>query len=156
MPVLEDDGYVLWESNAIVEYLAAKTPAAALMPEALRPRLQIAKWLYWESAHWDQACAFFMFERVVKPLFGLGEACESEIARGTLLFNRLAAVLDGELHKHRFVAGETLTAADLAIAAPLCLAERARLPLEPYRAIQHWQADIQALPAWSKTVAMQG
>lgn len=52
--------------------------------------------------------------------------------------------------------GETLTLADFAIAAPLCLARQAQLPLEPYRAIQRWQADIQALPAWSKTLAMQG
>jgi glutathione S-transferase len=155
MPVLEEDGYVLWESNAIVEYLASKNPAAGLMPEAVRPRLQIAKWLYWESAHWDQAAAIFMFENVVKAIFQLGEPSASEIARGTTLMHRLAGVLDGELQRHRYVAGDTLTAADIAIVAPLCYAEQAQMPLETYGAIQRWFAQMKALPAWTEATALQ-
>src|SRR5579864_9011235 len=80
MPVLEDDGFVLWESNAIVEYLASKAQDA--LPRAPRERLALTKWLYWDSNHWDPACAIFVFERLVKPFFGLGETSESEIARG--------------------------------------------------------------------------
>jgi len=155
MPVLEDDGYVLWESNAILEYLAVLKPDAKLMPLALRPRLQVAKWLYWESAHWDQACAIFVFERIVKPFFGLGETSQSEIERGTSLISRLAKVLDGELQKHRYINGDVLTIADLAIAAPLCHADGAQLPLDAYTAIRRWSEDIKSLPAWSATVALQ-
>jgi glutathione S-transferase len=155
MPVLEDDGYVLWESNAILEYLAAQKPQAALMPTELRPRLQVAKWLYWESAHWDQAIAIFMFERVVKTLFNMGTPVDSEIARGTTLLKRLGPVLDGELQKHRYIAGDTLTLADLSIISPFCHSELARFPLEPYRAIHRWVADMKALPAWSRTIALQ-
>ncbi|HEY1632702.1 MAG TPA: glutathione S-transferase family protein [Rhizomicrobium sp.] len=109
MPVLEEDGYVLWESDAILEYLAAKKPQAGLMPLDIKPRLQVTKWLYWDCAHWDQACAIFLFERVVKKLFGRGEESPSEIERGTQLIDRLAKVLDAELGKHRYVAGDTLT-----------------------------------------------
>src|ERR1051325_10067202 len=96
-PLLEHDGYVLWESNAILEYLAALKPDSGLLPQDTRGRLGVCKWLFWESAHWDPACAVFAFERVVKPLFGLGEANPAEIARGEQLFARVGKVLDGVL-----------------------------------------------------------
>ncbi|HEY2069341.1 MAG TPA: glutathione S-transferase family protein [Rhizomicrobium sp.] len=156
MPVLEEDGYKLWESNAIVEYLCARKPESGVLPQELKARLQIVKWMYWESAHWDPAIAIFMFERVVKKMFGRGEEIPSEIERGTVLLDRLAKVLDGELQKHRYIAGDALTAADLVLAGTFCHAEAARFPLEPYRAIHRWAAEMQALPAWAQTIAMQG
>ncbi|MGH6889932.1 MAG: glutathione S-transferase family protein [Rhizomicrobium sp.] len=152
MPVLEEGGYLLWESNAIVEYLAAK---AGVLPQGARERLAITKWLYWESNHWDPACAVFVFERLIKPLFGLGEISASEIARGEAAFARLAPVLNGELEAHRYVTGDALTVADLAIAAPFCVAEQAGYPLGEYRAIQRWRADIESLPSWKRTIALQ-
>jgi glutathione S-transferase len=152
MPVLEEDGYVLWESNAITEYLAVK--AGALAPDA-RGRLAITKWLYWDSNHWDPACAIFIFERLVKSVFGLGETSASEIARGEAALARLAPVLNGELEKHRYVTGDALTIADVSLAAPFCVAEVVGYPLGEYRGIQRWRADLEALPAWKRTVALQ-
>lgn len=151
MPVLDDDGFVLWESNAIVEYLAAR---AGVLPKDAKERLSLTKWLYWESNHWDPTCAIFVFERLVKPFFGLGETSEAEIAKASTTFERLAGVLNGELEKHRYVTGDALTIADLSIASSLCVAERVNYPLENYRAIQRWHADLKALPAWTQTAAM--
>ena len=154
-PAIDDGGYVLWESNAIVEYLASLKPQSGVMPQETRAQLAVRKWLFWESAHWDPACAVFAFERVVKPLFGLGEASQSEIERGTQAFERVGGVLDGELKKHRYVAGETLTVADLSLGAAMCIADQARFPVENFRAIQRWHNDLKALPSWAKSVAMQ-
>jgi glutathione S-transferase len=154
-PALDHDGYVLWESNAIVEYLASMKPESGLLAQDMRGRLSVCKWLFWESAHWDPACAIFAFERVVKPLFGRGEAAQSEIERGNRLFERVGKVLDGVLSKSRYIAGDTLTAADLSVGSAMCIAEQAKFPLEPFRSIQRWAADIKSLPSWSKTTAMQ-
>jgi glutathione S-transferase len=154
-PAIEHDGYVLWESNAIVEYLASLKPEAGLLPSDTRGRLSVCKWLFWESAHWDPACAIFAFERVVKPLFGRGEADPAEIARGTQLLERVGKVLDSELSRHRYVAGDTLTAADFAIGSAMSITEQARFPLEPFRAIQRWQADITGSPSWAKAATMR-
>jgi glutathione S-transferase len=151
-PVLEHDGYALWESNAIVEYLASLKGA---LPQDTKARLAVTKWLYWESAHWDPACAIFAFERVVKALFNRGEPVQSEIDRGTEAFSRIAPVLEGTLAKHRYIAGETFTVADLALGASMAIAAQARFPLDECRAIQRWKADLKALPSWTKTVAMQ-
>jgi glutathione S-transferase len=155
MPVLEEDGFVLWESNAILEYLASKAPESGFYPRETRARLSVTKWLYWESNHWDPACAILVSERIVKPFFGGGESSATEIARGETLFNRLAPVLDGELTRHRFVAGDELTLADLAIGASFVTADQALYPLEPYRAIRRWHVELKSLPAWSEAVALQ-
>ena len=152
MPVLEEDGFALWESNAIVEYLASK---ADILPREQRDRLALTKWLYWDSNHWDPVCAIFVYERIVKPFFGLGETSESEVVRATGLFNRLAGVLNGELEKHRYVTGDALTLADLAIGSSLSVAEQVNYPLEEFRAIQRWHTELQALPAWKRTNALQ-
>src|SRR5260221_2816243 len=129
-PAIDHDGYVLWESNAIVEYLASLSPNAALLPLDTRERLSVCKWLFWESAHWDPACAIFAFERVVKPLFGRGEAVQSEIDRGTVLFERVGKVLDAVLSKSRYIAGNTLSVADFSIGSAMGIAEQARFPIE--------------------------
>jgi glutathione S-transferase len=153
MPVLEDDGYALWESNAILQYLAASKPDSGLLPNDTKTRMQIVKWQFWDSAHWDPACAIFAFENYVKKLFQRGEPSASEIARGEEMFARLAPVLDGELQKHRYVAGDTLTLADFSLGAMNYIAEHARFQLEPYRGIQRWAADLKSLPSWQKTEA---
>ncbi len=53
MPTLEDDGFVLWESNAILFYMAAKHPEKGLWPSDLKGQADVIRWLAWESAHWD-------------------------------------------------------------------------------------------------------
>lgn len=154
-PVIDDNGYVLWESNAILEYFASLKPEAGLLPQDTKGRLGVTKWLYWESAHWDPACAIFAFERVVKKLFNRGEPVQAEIDRGMQQFERIGKVLDGALGKHRYVAADTLTIADIALGASMCIADDAGFPIESYRHIQRWKADIAALPSWAKASAMR-
>ncbi|HEY4943824.1 MAG TPA: glutathione S-transferase family protein [Rhizomicrobium sp.] len=154
MPVLEDDGFVLWESNAIVQYLAAKKPESGLLPADLKERMTAVKWQFWETAHWDPACAIFMFENVVKALFGRGEPDPAELKRGTETMARLAPVLDAQLQNSRFAAGDTLTVADISLGAALVSADQAKMPLEPYRAIARWRTELAALPGWQKAAAL--
>src|SRR6266853_3212134 len=49
VPTIEDDGFVLWESNAIVRYLAAKHAAGSLWPEDLRVRAEADRWMDWSN-----------------------------------------------------------------------------------------------------------
>lgn len=154
LPILEDDGYVLWESNAILQYLAAKKPEAGLLPlHDLKGGLGVTRWLFWENAHWDSACATLVFENFVKPMVGGGEPNAAEIARGEKNFARCADVLEGQLEKHRFLTGDHLTIADFALGSSLVLAEAAHYPLQSHKAIRRWHAELSALPAWQQTAA---
>lgn len=154
MPVLEDDGFVLWESNAIIQYLAALRPETGLLPADLKARMTAVKWQFWDSAHWDPACAIFMFENVVKSLFRLGEASPSEIARGAEMMARLGPVLDAALSGSRYLAGDAMTVADLTLAGSFMRAEEAQYPIASYPAIGRWLDEMRALPAWSQALAL--
>jgi glutathione S-transferase len=155
MPVLEDDGFVLWESNAICQYLAAKQPDAGLLPSDSRGRADVSRWQFWESAHWDPACATLVLERLLKPMFGLGDTDAAQVAKGEDEVRRYGAVLDGWLGRRPFLCGERLTLADFAVGAWLNYAERAAYPVGDLRNVGRWYAGLVELPAWREsTVAL--
>ncbi len=153
MPTLTDGDYVLWESNAVAQYLAGRKPQGGLLPADERGRLDVTRWQFWDLAHWDPACAILLFEKFVKPTVLGTETDQAAVARGTEQFHRAAAVLDGQLKGRTFVTGDRLTLADFALGAPLNYADKGCFPLEPYDEIRRWHAGLMALPAWRKTIA---
>jgi glutathione S-transferase len=151
MPVLEDDGFVLWESNAIMQYLAAKKPAFDLLPTDARERADVSRWQFWESAHWDPACGTLLFERMLRKVLG-GEANPSEIERGEAEVRRFGNVLNGVLAGRRFLCGDHLTLADFAVGAWLNYADRAQYPIADFREVRRWYAGLVELPAWRESI----
>jgi glutathione S-transferase len=152
MPVLEDGDYVLWESNAILQYLAAKKPESGLWPSDIRGQADVSRWLNWESAHWSPGCTPFAFERVVKKLAGLGDPNPAEIARGEQLFHPLASALNTSLRGKKWLVGDRLTIADFGVATGMVFADAAQFPLEKYDEIVRWYNAFRALPAWQKSL----
>jgi glutathione S-transferase len=53
MPTLVDGDLVLWESNAILVYLASKRPEKGMWPVDVQGQADVLRWMFWESAHWD-------------------------------------------------------------------------------------------------------
>ena len=154
MPTLRDGDFVLWESNAILQYLAAKRPESRLLPADEKGRLDVTRWQFWDLAHWDPTCAIFAYEYVVKPfVLRSGEPDMAAVAKGTEAFHRVGKVLDGQLKGRQFVTGDTLTIADFSLGAAMKLADVAHYPIEPYGEIKRWYATLCALPAWQKTLA---
>jgi glutathione S-transferase len=149
MPTLEDDGFMLWESNAILFYMAAKRPDAGLWPSDLRGRAEVLRWLAWESAHWDaESLGMVVFEKASKAVLGLGPPDPAFIARGEQNFARFAAVLNDSLRGKTWLVGERLTIADFSIAGFVPLAERMALPVEKFPEIVRWYKGLATLPAW--------
>jgi glutathione S-transferase len=50
VPVIDDEGFVLYESNAIVRYLAARSGVGALWPAEARARADVDRWMEWQSS----------------------------------------------------------------------------------------------------------
>jgi glutathione S-transferase len=150
-PTLVDGDYVLWESNAIMQYLASRA-ANALWPNDARTRADIMRWQSWQLAHWGkEACEPLIFQRLVKKIVGMGPPDEALVAKGTEAFNREARVLDAHLSKQSYLVGNSVTLADFAVAAPLFYAKEAELPVAPYARVQDWFGRVSALPAWRDT-----
>ncbi|HME73331.1 MAG TPA: glutathione S-transferase family protein [Myxococcota bacterium] len=153
MPTLKEGDYVLWESNAIAQYLALKRPESGLLPKDERARIDVTRWQFWDLAHWDPACAVFAFEYFAKRIvLGINEPDMEAIAKGTESFHRVAKVLDGQLKNRTFVTGDTLTLADFSLGAAMNLAEPAHYPIEPYGELKRWFTTLRALPSWQKTL----
>jgi glutathione S-transferase len=150
-PVLVDGDFILWESNAIMQYLADHTPNR-LWPNDARARADMMRWQSWQLAHWDkEGCEPLIIERLVKKFLNLGTPEMAVVAKGMESFNREARVLDAHLAKQSYLVGTEVTLADFSVAAPLFYAKEAELPVAPYQHLRDWFARVSALPAWRDT-----
>lgn len=151
VPVLDDNGFVLWESRAIMQYLAEKTPDQTLLPTDPRGRADVQRWLFWCATHMAPACTVLVQENFVKPYTGRGPADPAEVARGEALIRQHAPILDAHLAGKTWVAEDRLTLADLSLAASFALAGPARFPIAELANLRAWLDRVQALPAWQAT-----
>jgi glutathione S-transferase len=152
IPAMEDAGFILWESNAIMQYLASRKPDAGLLPLDGRARAQVNQWQFWDMSSWDPACATIVFERLVKKMLQMGEPDPVKVQEGEQNFNRYAQILNSNLKGREFVTGNTLTLADFSLGAWLNMAQPAQFPLDPYEEIKRWHASLMDLPAWRKAL----
>jgi glutathione S-transferase len=151
VPVLEDGDFHLWESRAIMQYLADKTPGQTLYPTEVRARADVNRWLFWSGQHFAPAIGIFFYENLVKSMIGRGAPDPVELKRGERLFNEFAAVLDLHLAERHWISGPDLTLADLSIAAAYGCAAPGKAPVAWYANIQRWFMRVQRLEVWQKT-----
>ena len=151
VPVLADGTFLLWESCAIMQYLAGKAPGQTLYPEAAQARADVDRWMFWCAQHFAPAIAVLTWERAWKGMTGCGDADPLEVARGERELAECAFVLDNHLAGRSWVCGDSLTLADFALAAPMMYSDKVALPLAQYDHLQAWFARVQQLPAWQET-----
>lgn len=114
VPVIVDDGFVLWESNAIIRYLAMRH--GALMPAELQGQALVDQWLGWQAAELNPAWTY-----AVNALLRRNPAYsdDARIAESVARWGERLAVLDGHLTGTPFVAGDAFSIADIALALSL-------------------------------------
>lgn len=156
-PTLKDGDFTLWESNAIMQYLASTAPENDLYPNDPKIHADITRWHVWEQAHFGKAMGTILWENFAKPAIFSLEPDMSVVEKATPEFHRFAKVLESQLNQNEFVLGNTLTLADFALAAPFMYAEQGKVPLDDYPNIRSWYGRIEQLPAWIKSAppAMQ-
>lgn len=150
-PALVDGDFKLWESCAIMQYIASQKPNS-LWPDNAQARADIMRWQSWQLAHWSkEGCEPLLFERLVKQILNMGPPDEAVVAEGLAAFNKEAAVLDAHLGKQPYLVGKDITLADFSVAAPLFYADRAAMPVAPYARLKEWFGRVSALPCWGQT-----
>jgi glutathione S-transferase len=150
-PVLVDGDFTLWESTAIMQYLASLKPNA-LRPDDARSQADVVRWQSWYLQHWGpEACEPMLFERLVKRFLDLGPPDAAVLAKATEAFHKEAAVLDAHLSARPYLVGTGLTLADFSVVSPLVYAAEGELPVDGYPHLRDWSARILALPAWRET-----
>jgi glutathione S-transferase len=152
VPVIrEDDGFVLYESNAIVRYLAAKDERASLWPREARKRADVDRWMEWQSTSFTPAMrdAFWQLIRVAADK---RDAAAVEASRAEC--EKLAAILDRHLEGRDYLTDNGFSAADIVVG---CAAHRwLNLPVarEERPNLQRWYATLKSRPA-SRQVTSQ-
>lgn len=146
VPVLVDGATTLWESNAILCYLASKA-GSDLWPTDER-QFEVLRWLMWDATEFAPQAGTLYFEHVIKSRFGIGEPDPAEVQKATEGFLRFAAVLEAHLRGRPYLVGDALSVADFAVAITLPYAQQAQLPLDGFPEIRRWHAHMNALPAW--------
>jgi glutathione S-transferase len=152
LPILEDGDFVLWESTAMIAYIAAKAGRVDLAPTTPRERAEVDRWTSWEGAHFGPAIRKVAFERIVKKLAGLGAPDEAAVKAGIEDFAARADVLEQSLGTKEYVCGR-LTIADFALAPYAALAASCGLDFEPYPKAKAWFWRMSARDSMKKTLA---
>ena len=151
IPVLEVDGFALYESNAIVRYLCARE-ASELFPAELRRRADVDRWMEWQSTNFTPAMGPAFWQLVRTPAAERDAAATKASVEKSA---KLAAVLDRHLAGQEWLAGDAFSAADIVVA---CATHRwLHLPgitREPRPHLDRWYAKLAARPA-SRQVTSQ-
>ncbi|MGH8113411.1 MAG: glutathione S-transferase family protein [Rhodanobacteraceae bacterium] len=146
VPTLVDGSRTLWEADAIVCHLAARSDSD-LWPQDDR-QIEVIRWLSWNNQHFYRSGGTLYFEHIIKRRFRLGDADPVEAQRATDEWRRLAAILDTHLHDRHWLVDDSLTVADFAVAVALPYAERARIPLDEFPAVRRWHERLNEMEAW--------
>jgi glutathione S-transferase len=149
-PTLVDGDFVIWESNAIMQYLAGRSKNA-LWPDDAAKRADIMRWQSYQIAHWSKVCEPILFEGLVKQILGLGPPDTAAIAAAEAALAKEGPVLDAHLAGRKFLCGDDVTLADFAVGSYLVYADRAQMKLAPYPNLVHWKNAVIGLPAWGKS-----
>ena len=146
VPTLVDGSVVVWESAAILFYLAAKNGPSALWPADVRAQADTLRWLFFCSCHLDPHYSTLFVERFIKPRRQLA-GDEKLAAHAGETLGRFLAVVEQQLSAREFVTGN-FGLADIALACTIELSPTVQHDLSPYPQLRAWIARCQSRPTW--------
>jgi len=113
VPVINDDGFVLWESNTIIRYLANRTSAEHLYPTEAKARARVDQWMDWQATDFNTAWSYAFMSLVRQSA---AHQDPNALAWGCREWTRHMAILDRQLDATgAYVSGSTFSLADIPI-----------------------------------------
>ena len=149
IPTLQDDGAAIWESNAVLRYLFNRYGSAPLHPADPIARARADQWTDWKSSTFWPSTRVLLVQLVRTPEDKRDRAAIQVAQEQTFA---AAKILDAELAKHPYVAGDHFTWGDIPLAAA---AQRYfNLPIERpnLRALEAWYARVRERPGFKKWI----
>ncbi|MBC3487115.1 glutathione S-transferase [Pseudomonas kermanshahensis] len=140
VPVIDDNGTVIADSNAILVYLAKKYDNGTWLPEEPEAAARVQRWLSVAAG----PLAFGPAAARLVTVFGAAFNTDEVIGRA----HTLLKVIDAELAKAPFLTGSEPTIADVANYSYIAHAPEGNVSLEPYANVRSWLARVEALPGF--------
>jgi glutathione S-transferase len=151
VPTIDDDGLVLWESNAIVRYLAAKHDGGGLWPSDPSARAVGDKWMDWQLSTLMEDMGYLFWGLVRKAP---DKQDPERLAQAARNLGAIWAMLDTALAGRDYVAGSSLSVGDIPVG---CFVWRwSNLPIERPQLpnLEAWHERLKARPAFQKNVML--
>jgi glutathione S-transferase len=152
IPTLVDGDLTVYESNAILQYLSEAHGDFRLWSRDPKARARIARWLYWESGHWQPTLTALLApcvghrllpEVVPRPAVNPDwDAAELRPLLGTL---------STALNTSAFLVGDEVTIADFAVAGMMTYFRTAGFPFKEHPRVMDWYSRIEMLDGWRAT-----
>lgn len=151
VPTIQDGDLVLWESNAIVRYLSGKYGAGTLAPSDIATRARAEQWMDWQLSTVNALMVTTYWGLVRTPLEKRDHAA---IEAARLKFTEALQIVDAQLGKTRFLAGDAFCMGDI----PLALMAHRYLFLFPDHPslpnMERWYASLSSRKAFQDHVAV--
>jgi glutathione S-transferase len=151
VPTIEDDGFVLWESNAIMRYLArTRAPGGTIYPADPKVAADCDRWMDWQlgTLNAPMTTIFFTFVRISEPERDLPAAAKARDAA-----ERLWAMVEAKLGGQEWVCGAHFTIADIALGIYAHRWFSLPIARKPMPALEAWYARLKARPGFAKHCA---
>ena len=144
VPVLDDDGFVLWESNAIVRYLCERERNTTLWPGDPRKRADADRWMDWQATTFTPATrdAFWQLLRVPEP-----QRDHTAIEASRVKSEKGAAILEAHLAGREYICGDGFCAADIVVGAAAHRWLNMPLPRSARPNMERWYRLLKSRPA---------
>jgi len=143
VPVLEDDGTVIWDSAACLAYVARKHGGEKWLPSTPKEMAEVMQWI-----------ALAASEIQFGMQYGRRGVRQGRWTAGTLEQCRTIAqtalrAMEGRLKDHQWLALDRPTIADVACFPYVETAPEGEVPLDPYQGVVAWITRCKALPGWA-------
>lgn len=148
IPVMDDEGFVLFESNAIIKYLADKN-GSPLYPKGLKERAVVDEWIEFTSHHVYQAISKVVYNRFFAPRMKIS-VDERSLSDGLAWIDRFFPIVDSQLTKNQFLTGNAMTLADINLLAAFDPLEIADIDISKYKNIVHWRNTLRQKDFYTK------
>jgi len=148
VPTLEDDGFIIWESPAILFYLASKYGERGLVPGDTRGATDMMRWLFWNASHLEESVNAVAFETVLKPMMRQSPD-GARVESATEDWHRFAPILDAQLEGKEWILG-AFSIVDIAVGTTVEFGTVAGLPVNTYAHLSAWLTRLTARDAWKR------
>ena len=150
VPFIEDDGFVLTESKAILQYLASKHKSDWYSDD-LKERARIDEALYFIHDDLNDALLhMFAYPQAMPDIYGYSEGTSSEVLKSGKQFAQksLQHINDHYLGKNKFLVGDHVTIADAMLSSMLNAAAIVKVDFKKFPNIEAWIERMQGLDKW--------
>lgn len=151
VPTIDDEGFILWESNAIIRYLAAKHAAGTIWPTDLKVRADSDRWMDWCTATLWPVFRPVFWNMVRTPA---DKRNMQEVETGAKQTGEMLARLDSYLAGRKHVAGDALTIGDITFGPVLYLVQNVEWNRPKLANYDAYYARLAERPAFKKVVAL--